>query len=56
MNHRWDRMENVTATIAVINWEKSSGKRVVKINVPKDASDKVIKSRVLKAIEAYENA
>ena len=56
MNHRWDEMENVTATIAVINWGKSSGKIVAKIKVPKDASDKVIKSRVLKAIEVYENA
>ena len=51
--------ENVTVTITVLEidkiWSKTSGRYKLPINikVPKNASDKVIKNRVAKAIESY---
>ena len=46
---------NVTVTIYVFQkCGKSSNRVVGKVKVPKDASDKVISSRVTKIIEMYE--
>ena len=58
MNHRDE--ENVSVTIEVCKWELegsgcASGKRLVRINVPKNASHRVILNRVLAAIKAYKN-
>lgn len=52
----YSELENVTVTIEIVRWTKeyvcsASGKRIARIKVPKDASDKVINSRVEKAIE-----
>ena len=52
----YSELENVTVTIEIVRWTKedaysSLGKRIARIKVPKDASDKVINSRVEKAIE-----
>lgn len=57
MNYRYD-LENVTVTIEVTEWERenyggASGKRLFKIKVPKNASDKVINNRIDKALEYY---
>lgn len=48
--------KNVTVTIYVIEWNIScsSAKRTEKIKVPKEASEKVLKNRVEKAIAIYE--
>lgn len=57
MRQNHSELENVTVTIQIVRWTKgySFGKRIAKIKVPKDASEKVINSRVEKAIE-YINA
>lgn len=45
------RLDNVTVTIEVTEWEGHSGRRIFKTKVPKNASDKVINNRVDKVIE-----
>ena len=48
--------QNVTAKIDVIEWKTGNwGKRIATIKVPKDASDKVLKNRVQKAVEIYKS-
>lgn len=56
MNHRDE--ENVTVTVEIIEWHHpqgtewlTTGKRLAKIKIPKDASEKVLSNRVEKAIE-----
>ena len=51
MNHNQE--DNVTVTIEITRWSGIFGKELGKVNVPKDASEKVLKSRVKKAIEIY---
>ncbi len=51
INHR--KLDNVTVTIEVVEWNGHTGKRIAKIKVPKDASDKVINNRVEQAIAVY---
>lgn len=50
-NH--SRLENVTVTIEVTRWNKTTGKRLARLKVPKDASDKVINNRIDKALEYF---
>ena len=45
--------DNVTVTISITSWSGDWGKTLGKVKVPKDASEKVLKSRVKKAIEIY---
>ena len=51
-NKAWT-VENVTCTIEVIKWEGRCGKRILKVKVPENASDKVLNSRVEKVIATY---
>ena len=51
INH--NKEANVTVTIEITSWSGIFGKRLGKVNVPKDASEKVLKNRVEKAIEIY---
>lgn len=51
-------LENITATITVSEWTVSrygscTGKQLLKIKVPANASDKVIQNRINKALAVY---
>ena len=49
--------DNITVTIEVTTWNLNNlcGKRLFKLKVPANASDKVISNRVDKVIEFYNN-
>lgn len=46
-------LENVTVTITVSEWTGCTGKRLLKIKVPANASDKAIQNRINKALAVY---
>lgn len=51
INHR--KLDNVTVTIDVNEWNGCTGHRIARIKVPKDASDRVLNNRVEQAIAVY---